>query len=115
MTREDTTPGTREDTTPGTMEDITPGTMEDTTPGTLEDSTPGTRKTALYIIMYNNILFVNKCKETYVFCIKTLNNNLYITFYRKCFVENNICITFADVNNKQIDLAATAIRHLTNE
>lgn len=29
----------------------------------------------------------------------------------KCFVVNNICITFADVNNKQIDLAATAIRH----
>ena len=27
------------------------------------------------------------------------------------FVGNNICITFADVNNKQIDLAATAIRH----
>ena len=48
--------------------------------GTTENSTTGTRKTALYIIMYNDILFVNKCKETYVFCIKTLNNNLYITF-----------------------------------
>ena len=54
------------------------GTRKEITPGTMENSTTGTRKTALYIIMYNNILFVNKCKETYVFCIKTLNNNIYI-------------------------------------
>ena len=60
---------------------------EDTTNDTRKDTTTDTRKNdIIYIIMYNNILFVNKCKETYTFCIKTLNSNLYITFLSK-----NVC------------------------
>ena len=98
-TRDDSTPGTMEDTTPGTLKDSTPGTMDDTTPGTRENSTTGTRKTALYI-MYNNILFVNKCKEIYVFCIKTLNNNLYITFLWKMFVWKQYMYYLCSIKHK---------------